>query len=423
MATDDKRYGKNNQLNDSSGPPAAPPGSWQPGPPKPPPPTTQTLEPLALPTGGPNVPPAARGAVRFSEEIRRSGLTPGSPEYENFILGMKPDPADTEYTTLVAQQQDQVKKTVLERQKNEAAAGPLLFAEKAAGGLGRGALAGFKAGGGKFASPSRVNERDLDVSQKRQATPYLGGTDSFVGYGGSDTAADKASLGNSVKPGSQSSDTASDGEDTADYEDVTDSQYIAAGGAVWVGDRPASPRPGVSINQATYRNAADMMNDVYRWDTAQTAAFQKNLGLDVNGVADEKTVAAWKWAVNTARYYTAMGQKRSIDSILQQAKQTSGGGGGGGGGGGSGTSVPADQAKRILNQVMKEYAGREATDVELKAFLPAIRAVAGSDDFDATQFTTDWVRGGSNGARSGEVASYQAGTDYYSVVQQLIGGQ
>jgi hypothetical protein len=71
---------------------------------------------------------------------------------------------------------------------------------------------------------------------------------------------------------------------------------------------------------------------------------------------------------------------------------------------------------------MKEYAGREATPEEQAAFLTAVRSAAGSSDFDASQFAIDWVRGGQGGARSAEVGAFQAATDYYSVIQQLISG-
>lgn len=414
MATDDRRYSSGGK-NDSN--PAAPslPGSdeWQPGPPKPPPPTTQNLEPLALPTGGPDLPPVARGAIRFTEEIRRSGLQQGTDAYDVYVLKMQPDPADAEYSQLVQKSQAEAK----DRQDKAAAQAQM--------------SANLAPGGGKGLTFGDINENKQDVDAKKQAQAWRGQVSpiKYVDANGNviDPDRSRSGFGASMKSATQSADQAAadatgNGLSVYDQEEMTDGQFIAAGGAVWIGDTVVSPDGTHKVTQGQYRAASEMINDVYRWDTGQTAAFQKSVGLAVTGVADEKTVAFWKWAVNTARYYTAMGQHRSVDSIVQTGKQQISGGGGGGGGG-SGSSVPADQAKRILNQVMKQYAGREATDAELKAFLPAIRAVAASDDFDATQFTTDWVRGGSNGARSGEVASYQAGTDYYSVVQQLIGGQ
>jgi len=66
---------------------------------------------------------------------------------------------------------------------------------------------------------------------------------------------------------------------------------------------------------------------------------------------------------------------------------------------------------------MKEYVGREATDGEVNAFLPAIRGAASSSDFDAQQFTIDWVKL----RLSGEVGTFQAATNYYDVVMQVLG--
>lgn len=402
MANDDKRYQPGNS-NDSSPAPVngPPPTTWTPSILKqPPPPTaTITLDPLQNGEQGPPGATGPRGAIRFQEWVKKNPFAPGTPDYSNWIVkNYSADPYDNEYSALAKQAYDKAQQDILKAQDEKHAKEDQAY------------------------STSAAHERALDVQQKKGSLHWLGPAGSFVSYYGTGDEKDPGSLGASLKPGgSQSSDTASADSGTDDVEAVTDQQYIQAGGAVWVGDKTVSQGGQQVGNQSVYRNAGDMMNDVYRWNPGQTAAFQKSLGLDVTGVADDKTVAAWKWAVNTARYYTAMGQKRSIDVILQQGK-TSVGGGGGGGGGGASTAIPADAAKRLLNQAMKEFAGREATADELKSFLPAIRGSSGSSDFDATQFATDWVRGGDEGARSGEVANYQAATDYYSVVQQLLGG-
>lgn len=390
MATDDKRYPKNNPLNDSSPAVASPPPpgglpSTSPGPPVPGALPSSVLDPLSTVSPSP-VDAGPKGAVRFNEMVRKSGFTPGSEEYDQFIIKAPYDPLDTEYTALVRDAQSKAfeRKRVREEE-----------AKKKIDALSAGVNGQNNA------------ERLQDVNAKKKAVQKVEYVDSL----GNIIVPDKTvSTTTSQKPG-QTADQTADTE-AVDVEEMTDSDYIATGNAVWVG------QVGKGTDQ--YRSAADMMNDVYRWNAGQTAAFQKRIGLDATGVADDKTIAYWKWVVNTSRYYTAMGQKRTVDSIVQQGSSGSGGGGGGGGGG---TAVPADAAKRILNQAMKEFAGREATEDELKQFLPAIRASAGSTDFDAAQFATDWVRGGSGGARSGEVANYQAATDYYSVVQQLIGGR
>lgn len=424
MATDDKRYSSGSNLNDSSPPPPPPPkppggGGSTGGPAALPYPgfVPKTLDGLGPPGSSPGDVQPIRGRVRWDEELRRVGFTPGTEQYDKWVVGRVTDPLDPEYNTIISQEQNVAKKRMAARaeEAKKIRAVPYLPGMAPPGTPGQ-----------SGPNISTGDERNLDVNAKKQAQEWRGVPGvKFVDVNGNIIDPDKTTVGAS-KPGGQSS-SAGDDSDPAEVEEMTDGEFIGAGGAVWVGDQVISPDGTHKVTQGQYRAAGDMMNDVFRWNPAQTAAFQQSIGLDPTGVADEKTVAFWKWVVNTARYYTAMGQHRSVGAIVGQGKSQvsgrGGGRGGGGGGGGGGASVPADAAKRILNQAMKEYAGREATAEELKAFLPAIRGAAGSGDFDATQFAIDWVRGGDNGARSSEVASFQAATDYYAVVQQLIGGR
>lgn len=426
MATDDKRYNPGSRANDA-GPPVI---SGPPTPKLPPVGNDGVVSLQSLPgqsrieqnDTGDNV---LRGRLRWNAQKQTAPALQGTPEFDQWVLSLKTDPTDFEYNDALGLAQRIAQQNVRERQQEmqQNLKPPKSILASLKSGVQAGAKQGLEQGGYKTVGLTTDDERAMDRDQKRQANPYLGGNPpNFVSYDGIKTDADKESLGGGTpKPGSQSSDIA-DSSAGADYADVTDDQYIQAGGAVWVGDQMVQGPAGQKMVQGQYRNAADMMNDIYRWNSVQLAAFQKRYGLEVTGVQDDKTVQLWQWAVNTARYNTAMGQHRTVDSLLVGATNNGRGRGGGGGGGGGG-GVPADAAKRLLNSAMKEYAGREATAEELKSFLPAIRGAAGGADFDASQFAIDWVRGGDNGARQTEVGNFQAGTNYYDVVQQLIGGR
>ncbi len=159
------------------------------------------------------------------------------------------------------------------------------------------------------------------------------------------------------------------------------------------------------------------------------ANFQRQQGLPVTGVYDKKTADRWKEITDTAVRYSQAGVKMDLPAIAAaRAKQNDGGGGGyyrrygyggyGGGGGGS-TAIPDDTAKALLNRAMLEVAGREATDAEFAAFLPAIKSAATNpDNFDAQQFTLSYVRG----LVPQEAGEYQAATNYYQVLLATLGG-
>lgn len=79
-----------------------------------------------------------------------------------------------------------------------------------------------------------------------------------------------------------------------------------------------------------------------------------------------------------------------------------------------------DQAKSLLNPIMRQYAGREATDAEVDAFLPSVQSAfnANPEGFAGDQYTIDWVKG----RLPQEVGALQAATDYYDVIRAVLGG-
>lgn len=207
---------------------------------------------------------------------------------------------------------------------------------------------------------------------------------------------------------------------------MTSAQLRASGKMVWLGKEPKTVRfngKDYVVQQDKFTTVDDALFSIGKHDFTFTVGdqklditgFQKMLGLAETGQADKDTRAAWSQVVDTANYYTTIGEPMDFGTAAVAMASAANGSRGSGGGG---AKVPADQAHLLLNQVTKQLTGREATGAEFNSFLAGIKGAAGSQDFDATQYAQDWVKG-----RLGQqVGSYQAGTDYYNVVQQLIGG-
>lgn len=211
---------------------------------------------------------------------------------------------------------------------------------------------------------------------------------------------------------------------TRDWTIATDSttskQLERSGKVVWMG-KTTVQRGGVDVQVDTYMTANDATNIPSHWTAGQVANFQYQVGNKITGVMDDASRADWKKIVETSNYYTMNGIRVDPLMVVTAVAGSKGGGGGGGGGrggGGGGALVPADQAKFLLNQTMQKYVGREATDAEFGSFLGQIKGAAGSADFDAQQYAIDWVK---NRAPQ-ETGSYQAATQYYDVIRQVIGG-
>lgn len=202
--------------------------------------------------------------------------------------------------------------------------------------------------------------------------------------------------------------------------------YVNNVGAVYVGQEPVQTKYGVQY-RPVYRTQTDVEADIYRWSPGEVAAYQKAMGLKVTGVVDTQyTLKLWKVQVQSAANYASQGQNVGLDFVVAgyaKAARASGGGGGyggGGGGGGGGAKMSRGQAKALLNPVMREYAGREASEGEVDAFLPAAQSAFNQDPegFAADQFTIDWVKG----RLPQEVGSLQAATNYYDVIRAVLGG-
>lgn len=207
--------------------------------------------------------------------------------------------------------------------------------------------------------------------------------------------------------------------------------YVNNVGAVYVGTEVVQTKYG-QVTRPVYRTQTDVEADIYRWTPGEVAAYQKAMGLKVTGVVDTQyTLKLWKVQVQAASNYASQGQNVGLDFVVSgyaKAARSSGygggggyGRGGGGGGGGSGAAkLSRDQAKALLNPIMRQYAGREATDGEVDAYLPAAQGAFNKDPegFSGEQFTIDWVKG----RLPQEVGSLQAATNYYDVIRSVLGG-
>ena len=163
----------------------------------------------------------------------------------------------------------------------------------------------------------------------------------------------------------------------------------------------------------------------------------------------------WEFAVNQSRMLNERGIKRDPMEILQDiingdtifgVERTDSSSSGGGGGGGPSTTVvrtvnisTPDAARRLVNQAMTSYLGREATKDEIDSFTkllnkneesnPTIQTMtmtpSGSvmeqsqrveGGFDAAQFTADYAQS------RPDYAEYRAATDLMGAFMSIIDG-
>jgi len=364
-----------------------------------------------LPTVGPTIPPGLeppKGAARLFYELSHA---PGpasvlnSPEQFRYVLTLKPDANDPGYSQALAEMQAFVRRQL-------GLAAPMSEDDRREAGR-----AGLSPG-----VPSKTRAQQERDAKIKALNDKLSGNPFVVDLNGNPVDPDltdaKSNTG-TTQTGSQTN--ASNSGDLNVHKGPVDTNVlIGTGNYVWMGKASV---PGVygqgKVNQDSYMSKDDLELVIARWSPADIAKFQHAMGLDVNGVVDKDTFAYWKAIVDAAARYTQAGQKVDINWIVGQlargneAKKRGGGGGGGGRGG-----VSAGQATQFLNQYMRQYVGREATDAEIGAFTAAVNAAAGRSDFDPQQFAIDWVK---NRAPS-EVGSFQAATDYYSAMMQVLGG-
>lgn len=189
-----------------------------------------------------------------------------------------------------------------------------------------------------------------------------------------------------------------------------------------------------TVTHPVYMTKEDF-HTMMRQNPELVAATQAAHGIKPTGyITDAKTRTLMKSIADDASSYAQAGLRVDLSFFLQNGaagggddngssgrsggRRYGGGGGGYGGGGGGGGGIPLGTAKRYLNQYMLQFAGREANEAEVGAFAQAISGAMGSADFDAQQYTIDWVRM----VAGKEVGPYQAATDYYQAAVSALGG-
>lgn len=353
-----------------------------------------------LPFMGPVAPlptPDVRGRERWDRLLRTPPVFAGSvasQDWDQWILSLKGDPADAEYSAELRQaqfgarqrQEERGKLTTPEQGEPGAGAPPLT------GTVGTAVGAAAKPTKAAPTKPKAKEYKPVIIGHdgKPVETPGLT-TDQVIGQSGaaapppSSTAAE---VGKLVTGG--------------DYV------YISSGTEVV---QPSAKRTQVE-NQHRFMAVDDAYIMPAYWAPNEVAKFQKMMGLDETGVYDEKTFAKWKDVVDIGARYTQAGRNvdlMQVATLIAPKKKAGSGSGGGGGGGG----YSASQVAGFINSVMEEEAGREATAAEQAAFVGALN---GAGDVDPQQFAKDWIRG----RLGGEAGAFSA-VNFYDAMLQVLG--
>src|SRR5258706_7622004 len=195
---------RDEQLEDTRLAHPAPPPTLPPTtPPANPTPTNPTAP--TLPTFGPPAPPTLRGPARFSDEVNRAGYQAESEQYDAFVLKMIQDPTAPDYSYLVRVNQEAARPRQERRRPTTGAPNTV---------DGRPEFKTLREQDAYFARHGPGGQVFLDKNG-REFTP---------------SGPVKA-----TKPGQTADMT--QGDTTTDVEISSPDDFIAAGGAVWVGNR------------------------------------------------------------------------------------------------------------------------------------------------------------------------------------------
>lgn len=231
------------------------------------------------------------------------------------------------------------------------------------------------------------------------------------------------------------------------------SQGVASGGyavgsaySVYMGQLPvattmtsdeASRRKssGVTSGGQDVRNVQDAYNEFYRWGPAEFNLFQaqaKMMGHNTKGWTpfSPNAMRVWQEVVNSAAAYGAVNASNPLTpyEVLERSAAAGAAAGMGGAGATSSTVVnltnPAD-AKTFVNNSLKDYLGRQATQSELDTFLSSLNSVERKNPVYRSQTQQS---GGTNPQQVAEefaqsrpeAAEYTAATQYSSWLMQKI---
>jgi hypothetical protein len=335
--------------------------------------------------------PGPFGQERLNLDLKRNPHKPGTPAYDRWVMGLREDPEDPAYNIALRVVQ-----------------GPAHRREQM-----RGDSATF---GQQVSDPDVTPEGFAARQQVMEDRDRLRTV--LVGPDGEplreqqvvlDTTGQEVPLGTEAAAGA-SPPLIVNAEDAA-----------RSGQFVWMGGMGATEDAGrfgqLQVGADAYMSAEDALMLPYRWGPEQIAYAQEAMGLDITGFADQSLISGWAHLVASAAGYAQAGRKVDPFMLLDmtfEATQAARRGSGGGGGGAAGPSL--SQTTAILNSVMLEEAGREATRDEAQQFHAAF---SGAGEVDPSQFATDWIRG----VVGGEAASFQAATDYYQAMLSVLGAQ
>lgn len=345
--------------------------------------------------------PAVRGEDRLLEELRANPHKPGTAEYDRWVLGLREDPLDPAYNIALRVRQGPAFR------REEMRANPDTFGNRPGEPITPEDFeARARAKAEQAEGPLQPRAKDPTTGRLRPKVVVLGPdgeplpdqlvlneTGMLVPL-----SEEEAGLGSAFQIGAET---------------------LQAGQFVWMGDMTGEMPggrfgPRETVTDA-YMNGEDAILLPYRWTPEQVAYAQEAVGLDPTGFVDQQLVSAWTDIVASAAGYTQAGRRVDPFMLLDMtfdATQAAARGGGGGGG----AAFSLSETTAVLNAVMIQEAGREATNSEAEQFNGAFN---GAGEVDPTQFAIDWIRS----VAGGEAASFQVATDYYTAMLQILGAQ
>lgn len=428
--------------NTSPNPPAQPPNPQLPGAgPQPPPPDIPGITPTPA-LLGPYLPSHnLTGLARLDSELGERALKVGTPEADQFVLGLQLAPDDWDYSNNLQHMQTEARK----RQDLRGQYPNATPDEEAA--IQAGHVPNPRSPDGlepneraALADTSAVVAKQRDVANKRAANedatrgkPH-GVIPVIVDSHGNPTNGHPQAPG---QPASQSAAQSGGGPSTSDT-----GKLVLNGGYVWLGAGPdmqetaqfakdakgnyvqdkdgnfvkTAPQGNTAHGQDVYMKTDDAKASLYGLSEDQVKHIQAAYHLPQTGIVDNKTLAVWAEAVDAAAGYTKAGKRMSpIDVLGMQAIGSKGSGGGGGGAGAAKFKLSDVQA--LLTSVTQKELGRDPTQAEVNSFFSYFGGLAGGDTASPSQIATDWVRT-HNGSEHG---SYGAATNYYQAMLSVLG--
>lgn len=339
-------------------------------------------------------PEEPRGRQLLDQQIRSAGFKPGTKAYDEWILSLREIPTDPEYNVELRIKQGPAYRRRRFREDPDT----------------------------YFPEGEQMTPEDVEAFRRQQQAEEEGRfkelPPTILGPDG-EPIADQGQF--IIGPEGEVVPLPSEQAAEVGFGTLNTQDAVRSGQFVWLGENvqedPLARGQRTTV-QGAYMSVTDAAMMPYRWSSAQIAYAQEAMGLDPTGFVDQSLIQGWEQIVASAAGYAQAGRRVDPFTLLDltyDATQAAQRGRGGGGGGGV-TPLSRSQAKMVLNQVMLDEVGREATDTEVDRFHGNLVA---SGTVDPTQYAIDWVRG----VAGGEAATFQAATDYYQAMLAVLGAQ